>query len=244
MVKAYLSRVGGDSRNVGLGPLFDKYKFEYIPIKEDYPTSEDRTFSELDARFSDNKLSIFIKKKYKDSKPHYDPEFETYTYGDPTKGDRKKFLKLDKGDLLVFYAGLKPWDFERKKDEGSCYIIGYFTVEAAKEWEWEDFNKYPQLMNNAHIKRVTYTDQEGNTYIQDAEPGLVVVIGDDKKSKLLEEAIPIGETKLDSIGRPYCAVSEKRETELGIKGSIQRKANGKWIEGEEYIRKLKELLEY
>lgn len=41
----------------------------------------------------------------KDRKMHFDPEFETFSYGD--KGTKAKWLlKLDPGDLLVFYAGL------------------------------------------------------------------------------------------------------------------------------------------
>ncbi len=255
MVKALLSRVGADKGNLGcLGPLFKDYSFEYIPINEKIGayTLEDRTFRELDARFSDNKLSHFIKnKKLKDAKPHYDPEFETFTYGDPTT-DREKFLELEKGDILLFYAGLDPWKFKRKKGEGSCYIIGYFTVKDIADFEKSEgdvFEKYPQLLNNAHIKRVTYVNQANSEefYIPEVEPGLVVVIGDDKKSKLLEKAIPFSEPKKDRRGNEIAYVSKKMEKELGIKGYVQRKKMAKSaevIQGDGYIKNLKMVLDY
>ena len=41
---------------------------------------------------------------------HNDPEFETFTDGDPTV-PKRGLRNLAKGDLLVFYAGLEGWDF-------------------------------------------------------------------------------------------------------------------------------------
>ena len=46
---------------------------------------------------------------------HFDPEFETYTYGDPTS-KRRTLLKLNKNDLLVFYAGLTPYENDEYSD--------------------------------------------------------------------------------------------------------------------------------
>jgi len=39
---------------------------------------------------------------------HFDPEFKTFTYGDPT-GPKRSLRELQHGDILVFYAGLQPW---------------------------------------------------------------------------------------------------------------------------------------
>ena len=51
---------------------------------------------------------------------HVDPEFETFTYGDPTV-PKRSLRDLRPGDLLVFYCGLQRWDAMRD-DEGATVI--------------------------------------------------------------------------------------------------------------------------
>ena len=58
---------------------------------------------------------------------HFDPEFETFTYGDPTRL-KSSLKRLDEGSLLVFYAGLEGWDFHW---DPALYIVGYFRVAKA-----------------------------------------------------------------------------------------------------------------
>src|SRR5437879_5474130 len=58
---------------------------------------------------------------------HFDPEFKTFTYGDPTTL-KASLRRLSEGSLLVFYAGLRGWDFECAP---ALYIIGYFKVARA-----------------------------------------------------------------------------------------------------------------
>ena len=42
---------------------------------------------------------------------HVDPEWETFTYGDPTT-PKRSLRHLKPGDFLVFYCGLQEWDAE------------------------------------------------------------------------------------------------------------------------------------
>ena len=56
---------------------------------------------------------------------HFDPEFRTFTYGDPTT-PKASLQRLSEGSLLVFYAGLKGWDFPSRS---ALYIIGYLGGE-------------------------------------------------------------------------------------------------------------------
>ncbi|MGZ4857696.1 MAG: Nmad3 family putative nucleotide modification protein [Methanobacteriaceae archaeon] len=87
-------------------------------------------------------------------KVHYDPEFQTFSYGD--KGIKGKYLlKLEHEDLLVFYAGLSPYK-NNVHNEG-LYIIGYFTVKEVLEFNSISDetirtikNSYP---HNSHLKR-------------------------------------------------------------------------------------------
>jgi Nucleotide modification associated domain 3 len=232
-MKAMLLRVGIDKGCGGaLAPIFEDGSFEYIPIPEGDPDStEFRTYNNTYGR-SGHPLSYYLPKQIKDELMHFDPEFETFTYGDPTS-KRKFLLKLNKNDLLVFYAGLTPY----KNDEypNALYIIGYFNVTDVINFNKiseEETGKYCNLYhNNAHIKRkMDFKD-------------LVIVAGDYKRSKLLRKAIMISEPKLNKIGKPYHAVSKEMEKNLGIKGSIQRSIPPRTIKNQKNLENLKELLQ-
>jgi hypothetical protein len=220
-MKGLLLRVGID-KGVGgcLGPIFSDGSFEYIPIPERCATSERRTYRHLIGR-SGRPLSDFVPMRFHNSIPHIDPEFETFTYGDPTRNKRRQLAQLSRDDLLIFYAGLEP---REETGEPRLYIIGYFTVQHVY-----DFGKIPNserasifssLPNNAHSKR---------TYFDD---GLVIIKGDPNNSKLLSHAVLLGDANdniLDSL-----------EFIFGFSVSLRR-AIGHWIK-EPYIQKVRSWL--
>lgn len=229
-----LLRVGIDKGTDGcLAPIFKDSSFEYVPLSEtDTKSTENRTYKDISGK-NGKPLAFYLPDKVKGRKMHFDPEFDTFTYGD-LGSKRNYLLKLEKGDLLVFYAGLTPFNHE-ELDE-ALYIIGYFTVENVI-----DFNKLTKkeiqesrklYFNNAHIKRSFDFDN------------LVIVTGNRDKSKLLDKAILISEKKLNVIGRHYHVVSSKMEKLLGIKGSIQRSIPPRFIENKENLDNLFKLLNY
>jgi hypothetical protein len=232
-MQAMILRVGIDKGCGGtLAPIFEDGTFEYIPIPEGDPnSSEFRTYDNTLGK-NGKPLSNYVPMKFRDALMHFDPEFETFTYGDPT-AKRKFLLKLHIDDLLVFYAGLTPYDNDVYPD--GLYIIGYFTID-----EIIDFNalrdveteKYSDIFfNNAHIKReMDYKN-------------LIIVSGYEEKSKLLKKPVLISKPKLNIAGRPYHAVSPEMEEKLGIKGSIQRSIPPRIIRGKEYISHLKKILQ-
>lgn len=232
-VKALLLRVGIDKGTDGaLGPIFKDGSFEYVPISEgDYGSTENRTYRNTIGRHG-LPLSAYLPKAIENRKMHFDPEFRTFTYGDPT-AKRKWLLKLEAGDLLVFYAGLSP--FQNKNYKTGLYIIGYFTVEKVK-----DFNRLSQeeiaecrrlYPENAHSKRSCGTDN------------LVMVVGRKSESRLLDKALLISESRPDKSGKPCQAISSEMEALLGISGFIQRSIPPRPIRGDIHIRNLKGLLE-
>jgi hypothetical protein len=231
-MKAMLLRIGIDKGTDGaLGPIFEDGSFEYIPISEgDSKSKEDRTYKNTNGR-SGKTLSTYLPKGIENRTMHFDPEFETFTYGDPTS-KRKSLLKLESDDLLVFYAGLTP--FENKKYKQALYIIGYFTIEKVLDFNQltkEEIKKCYQLYpNNAHLKRSINTED------------LVIVVGDKDQSKLLDNAILISKTNYNKIGRPYQAVSKEMEISLGISGSIQRSIPPRFIRDGKNINNLKHIL--
>jgi hypothetical protein len=134
---------------------------------------------------------------------HFDPEFETFTYGDPTIP--KVSLKgLAAGSLLVFYAGLKGWGFECKP---ALYIIGYFVVaHAGLATSFTGVELRRLFRNNFHVKHGEVFD--------DQKEFLVLVKGG-KGSRLLKKAVRISSVGEDRIGRPIYLVSRKMRSVFG-----------------------------
>lgn len=212
-------RVGIDKGTDGvLAPIFKDGTFEYIPLSEKVSGSmEEKTFDNT-VGVHGRCLSHYLPEKIHGRLLHNDPEFDTNTYGDQTiKG--KYLLKLEKNDLLVFYAGLTPYnntDFEE-----ALYIIGYFEVDYVVDFNYLDEGQknhmIKELANNSHIKF-------------NGLKNLVVVKGNDS-SKLMKQAVLISEKRTNKIGRNYHAVSDEMEEMLGIKGSIQRSIPPRFVTG-------------
>ena len=107
MSKGLLLRVALDKGSGGaLAPIFEDGSFEYIPIPENKETSISSTYSSTLGR-SKEPLSKFVPIKYTDSQIHFDPEFETFTYGEPARPKLNQLLSLQKkAPSLLIYADL------------------------------------------------------------------------------------------------------------------------------------------
>lgn len=232
-MKALLLRVGIDKGCGGaLAPIFKDASFEYIPIPEFKPNSNSKKTFLTTSGTKNRFMAEYLPEKIRNLKIHFDPEFETFTYGDVSPAKNKYLLKLEKNDLLVFYAGLTP--YKNDKFEEALYIIGYFAVEDVIDFNGLSSIERDELVskyhNNAHIKT---GDLEN----------LVIVIGN-SKSRLIDKAILISERRLNKIGRNYHAVSGQMEQLLGIKGSIQRSIPPRIIEKKKNVDNLKNLINY
>jgi hypothetical protein len=205
-----LLRIGMDLGFGGLGPLFPDGTFEYVPIPDDPSRISERSlfFRDIPAR-SGGSVARFVPARHKESPAHYDPEFDTFTYGDPTRNKRRQLLRLGKGDMLVFYAGLRPPEETRGS---KLYIIGYLTILRAhavtrlSPWPPPEFQ---HLLANAHLRR------------NDGDQDLVVAEGDPTTSRLLEQAIPLSDGQ-------QSVLPEMTEL-LGLSGSVKRAGAGRWV---------------
>jgi hypothetical protein len=213
MRKILFLRVGIDLGCGGtLGPIFPDGTFEYVPIPESSQSVSSRSvyYGSLPTRHGGT-LAQYVPRRYKESAAHYDPEFEIFTYGDPGRNKRSQLLRLEHGDLLVFYAGLSPVGFRGEK---RLYIIGYFTISSVESIQ-SDESWPPQnalhIMRNAHLRR------------NRLDRGLVVVCGNPRTSKLLNRAIVISDAAQNATSD-----FEKR---TGIHGSLKR-AIGRWVSPE------------
>ena len=230
-MKALLIRVGIDKAYGSLSPVFNDETFIYIPVYSrdinEKESKETRTYKDYEETLKYG-LESFIPKNIYNKVIHLDPEFKTFTYGDPAINKRKALLSLKKGDLLVFYMG-----GEEVEDSGEigCYIFAYFKVEKAIDWNKTkevDMKKVERMFkNNAHIRS------------SKSRNNLVLVKGG-KKSKLLRHCVKITRKNPKSNNPPYLTSKEIQDY-LGIRENITR-AIPIWIKDEKYFNNLKEIL--
>jgi len=228
-MQVVLLRVGIDSACGGTqGPLFSDGGFEYIPIPDQFRGSgvDKRTYGNTMGRRRRllDYFPVSRQDNLADKSIHFDPEFETFTYGDPS-ALKSGLRHLTPGDFLVFYAGLKP---DRARAEAALYIIGYFIV--AKAGRASDFSKSElrrDFGRNFHVMhRGVFRDQKKR---------LVLVKGG-QGSRLLNRAFRISSVGKDRAGRSIKVLSRRMRRVFGDFGghvAIQR-SPPRWI-SEEYV---------
>lgn len=107
---------------------------------------------------------------------HHDPDFENMTYGDVDSARSASTLNMQSGDIIAFYAGLKPI---KSCDHKLLYaIIGLYVID-----EVVRAGDVPQdrWSENAHTRR------------QNVNPSDVIVRAKRNNFGLLDRCIPIGE---------------------------------------------------
>lgn len=195
--KVVLLRVGMDSGEGGIqGPLLPKNAFDYLPIPDDWNDDNKVTYGCTVGRHGRNLCEYWpgkTREKYRNKGIHFDPEFDTFTYGDPTR-PKQSLRQLEPGDLLVFYAGLQPWsEAEGFHGDPHLYIIGYFVVAKAG---------HIQGLFERYGRKATEQAFANCMHIVKGAPAakkLVVVKG--KTGRLLERASLLSEYGKDKEGR-------------------------------------------
>lgn len=131
-----LLRVGVDAGCGGIqGPLFKDGTFEFVCIPDNNRVSV-HTYGTMQGRNGTPHVSYFPEGRrslMSNQTVHVDPEFETFTYGDPTT-PKRSLRNLKTGDFLVFYCGLQEWDAEsgwNGDHRPALYLAGYFEVALA-----------------------------------------------------------------------------------------------------------------
>jgi hypothetical protein len=225
-LQVVLLRVGIDTGSGGmLGPIFDNGTFEFIPIVG----SRDcfgRTYGNTMGRHGRKLIDYFLGKrkvKMQNAPLHFDPEFKSYTYGDPTR-PKQSLKKLKRGDLLVLYAGLKGWDC---KTPPGLYIVGYFVV--------KDAGIYNDLKRDGRLKPFAKNWHILNEHEKDSFDRLILVNGG-KGSRLLEKAVKISadEKASDRGGYPVFVLDPKMQKHFGNfteLNAIQR-STPRWVKPE------------
>lgn len=206
-MKGLLVRVGIDSTDGAWNaPVrLASGEFAYITITEEKPLRGGLArfydeFSSAAKRFGEDLPSNLLGKP-----THWDPDFEQLTYGDQgQRGNRIKSL-LGDGDVIVFFAALRPVDGPARP---LLYaIIGLYVV---KEIVPAGSVHQSRWAENAHTRR----EPGDSDIIVRAKPGV---------SGRLQTCIPIGELR----DRAYRVRNDLLESWGGLdikNGYIQRSA--------------------
>jgi Nucleotide modification associated domain 3 len=219
-----LLRVGIDSGSGGMdGPLFADGSFEFVPIPDSTGLDE-RTYGNQMAR-AGNPLSDFFpvarQAAMRLKSMHLDPEFASFTYGDPTLL-KARLRNLAAGDLLMFYAGLRGY---RCDVPPALYLIGYFEVAFAGYARALTEEQTRACIDNFHVRH--------ESVFLDQRDRLVLVKGG-AGSRLLTKAVKISVMGQDRAEKPLKVLSPEMQQIFGAFGgriSIQR-SSPRWVANE------------
>lgn len=231
-MQVVLLRVGIDTGSGGIhGPLFADGSFEYVPIPDRFRGGgvDKRTYGNTVGRSGRKLVDYFPEARREavsDQSIHCDPEFETFTYGDPTT-PKASLRKLNEGDLLVFYAGLEGWDFHCSP---SLYVIGFFEVaRAGLAASFSQAELMGMFQNNFHVRH--------QCVFKDQRDRLVLVKGS-TNSRLLKKAVKISSLEKGKDGRSLQRLSREMQEVFGGFGghtSIQR-SPPRWV-AQEFVQR-------
>jgi hypothetical protein len=234
-----LLRVGIDTAEGGFhSPLFRDGTFEFIPIPDDRHAVDKRTYGNTVGQHGRPLADYFpprARVRMVDKPMHVDPEFDTYTYGDPT-APKQGLARMKPGNLLVFYAGLEGWDFAAAP---ALYIIGLFEIELIGFGStFSSKVLHEKFSRNFHVMhRSVFAGQRDK----------LVLIKGNMRSRLLDKAIKIGERERLNAGSWWQMITPKMAKvfgRFGGIGSLQR-STPRWVESKfvnsaaEFVRGLR-----
>ncbi len=209
-MNALLVRVGADQSRAGgswNGPVDSSSgDFAYVAIPEGLPVwpGREKPYTVLVPVL--DKFGVALPDHLVERHMHLDPDFERLTYGDVGQRARQLRTSLSRGDLIVFYAGLRD---TRGATELVYAIIGLFEIDsllAATEVRPQDRDM------NAHSRRVLAPDADD-----------LIVCGRAGVSGRLKRCIDIGEYR----NRAYRVRSSLLQEWAGLSnrdGYLQRSA--------------------
>lgn len=220
-MKIALLRVGIDSGCGGIdGPIFMDGSFELMPIPDTWRLDR-RTYGNVFGRNGLPLAQYFPAARQAAMSTctmHVDPEFTTFTYGDPTS-PKAGLRNLRQGDLLVFYAGLRG---HACPEPSGLFLVGYFDVEFAGIASALTDKQLTACSENFHVRHKKMFDEQRER--------LVLVKGG-SASRLLTKAVRISSIGQDKSGRPLKVLSPEMQQIFGAfdgKISIQRSPT-RWV---------------
>ena len=224
-----LLRVGIDSGSGGIqGPLFNDGSFEFICIPDRKRVSEHKygTCVGKNGIPHSDYFPATQRERIAGQHVHLDPEFETFTYGDPTV-PKRSLRTLKPGDLLVFYCGLQAWNPKtgwNRENRPALYIVGCFEVAmAGLATEFSQKTLRSEFGKNFHVRYPS---------VFKAQRDRLVLVKGGPTSRLLKRAHRISVEGKDTAGKPLKVLSPAMRKVFGDFGghiSIQR-SPPRWVD--------------
>ena len=158
--RIYLANVGANASHRFAGPVFPDGEFELLPIPEDHNLPGDHAVRYRDLRsfyHPDTDLLRYVPERLWDRPAHYDPEFDTFTYGDNCSPSPRAagLRRVEPGDFLFFLARLERWNGDGPTGTHGFYLVGFLHVEeilrevAARPGD----DLMDRCRDNAHVRR-------------------------------------------------------------------------------------------
>ncbi len=187
------------------GPLFQDGSFEFIP-RPDPLGIETRTYGNTMGRKGRKLIDYFPTSAHSEMRNRSilaTPEFETFTYGDPSR-PKARLRSLEEGDMLLFYCGLRGWDFE---SELALYLIGYFEVlVAGRMSDFDAADLRDRFSNSFYVRhRRMFEQQQDHT----------ILVKGSAESRLLERAVLMSTVALNLVGKPHKILSPEMQEIFG-----------------------------
>lgn len=219
--------VGADTEHV-LPPmeLTREGLFDYIPIPESYPTTENQTYGTWELEHRSCVAADFVESIRPNGKGgkwinkseaiashpvHHDPNFEAMTFGDRRGGGGKGATianTLKSNDVLGFYTGMREGPDDNNLNR---YLYGYMTVNKVRDLSelegeayYDGLQEFPE---NAHTKRL---EEAGNPKHDD-----LVIVDGKAPTRKLEVPLKIGE-RIER--RPWYQVTREFASEFSVRG--------------------------
>ena len=177
-MKGLLVRIGIDLTSGGWNAPVDPttLQFAYVPIPDGaqrpgLATPYTRVLGAL-APFRDARLPLALRAR----SMHLDPDFEHLTYGDDGARRGRGAARLERGDFIAFYAGLRPAGAATR--ELLYALVGFYRV---REVAWVPSIPRSRWAENAHTRRAEHSASD------------VVVRAEPSGSGRLRRCIPVGE---------------------------------------------------
>lgn len=216
------------------GPLLKDGSFEFVCIPDRHRVGV-HTYGNFVGRFGRPFVDYFAASRrpaMSAQQIHVDPEFETFTYGDPTS-PKRSLRTLKPGDVLAFYAGLQEWDESsgwNTESRPGLYLVGYFVVSlAGMALDFSDDERRSEFGSNFHVRHLQlYRRQKSD---------LVLVKGGNG-SRLLKKAHRISAEGQDCNGKPIKVLSPAMQRVFGdFDGRIAiQRSPPRWV-AEKHIEK-------
>ena len=187
--RIYLANVGANASHSFDSPIYDDGTFEFITIPEDrnLPADHAIRYGQLTSHYDPKKpIRNYIPKRLWDFPTHFDPEFETFTYGDncETSPRAASLKRMEPGDFIFFLARLTRQEDNKSTKEHGFYLVGFLEIEDILK----DVTQRPtdaemkRYGANAHILRGLSDDSLWDRFW---------VFGGSPNSKRFQKAVPV-----------------------------------------------------